>query len=534
MASRPAGRPNGRAADHVVVGSGINALVAAALLAKKGRRVHVLERNDRLGGCMRTEALTEPGFVHDTLATTFTLFVTGPAMAALGDDLAARGVVFAGGPAPTGVRLPDGRHAVLRTDASANHAAFEALAAGEGDAFADVTARVGQNADLLFGMLGGPAFGSAAMRLLGKAAWSQGTAKVKGTLGELLIPARPFLEHTFASEEMRALLAPWCLHAGLGPEAPFSGGIAQIIAFALQAAGAPIATGGAQRVADALAEIVTAHGGTVEVDAEVVQVAVQDGKATGAILADGREVGAKRGVLASVSPGALYNTLLSDAPSLEEHRAKAGRYRHGRANLQVHYALDGVPDWGAPALAEVALLHLTPGLDGVSRAVNEAERGLIPAEPTLCVGQPHVQDPGRCPQGKAILWVQLPEMPSRVKGDADGTIAASPDGRWTEALGEAVADRVDAILRRNMSNFDTVRRTRRAVTPTDLEALNPNLVGGDPYGGACGIDQFFLFRPFADSLNHETPIKGLMHIGASTHPGPGLSGGSGVLAAGRA
>ncbi len=70
-----------------------------------------------------------------------------------------------------------------------------------------------------------------------------------------------------------------------------------------------------------------------------------------------------------------------------------------------------------------------------------------------------------------------------------------------------------------------------AYSPADLEALNVNLVGGDPYGGACTIDQFFLWRPFPGSVNHRTPISGLFHIGASTHPGPGLSGGSGYLAA---
>jgi len=72
---------------------------------------------------------------------------------------------------------------------------------------------------------------------------------------------------------------------------------------------------------------------------------------------------------------------------------------------------------------------------------------------------------------------------------------------------------------------------RRAYSPADLESLNVNLVGGDPYGGYCGLDQFFLWRPFAISVNHKTPVPGVYHIGASTHPGPGLGGGSGFLLA---
>ena len=70
---------------------------------------------------------------------------------------------------------------------------------------------------------------------------------------------------------------------------------------------------------------------------------------------------------------------------------------------------------------------------------------------------------------------------------------------------------------------------RRAYSPADLEAMNINLVGGDPYGGACTIDQFFVWRPFAGSVNHRSAVKSLYHIGASTHPGPGLGGGSGFL-----
>src|SRR5450755_1411561 len=108
--------------------------------------------------------------------------------------------------------------------------------------------------------------------------------------------------------------------------------------------------------------------------------------------------------------------------------------------MQIHYALKSPPQWRDPELAQVALLHLTSGLDGVSRAANEAERGLLPAEPTICVGQPTGLDPSRAPAGKAILWLQLPEAPRVLKGDAAGQIATPPDGRWTEAVREAFAD----------------------------------------------------------------------------------------------
>ena len=92
---------------------------------------------------------------------------------------------------------------------------------------------------------------------------------------------------------------------------------------------------------------------------------------------------------------------------------------------------------------------------------------------------------------------------------------------------ELFADRIEEILKKHIKNFDKIKLKRRCYSPLQLSELNINLVGGDPYGGACSIDQFFLWRPFHSSINNETVIKNLHHIGASTHPGPGLSGGSG-------
>src|SRR3954447_9206447 len=136
-------------ADYLVVGSGINALVVAALLGRKGRKVVVLERNAEPGGCLRTEAMTAPGFVHDVMATTFVLFITSPAYAELSKDLEARGFVLAHTDKPTAVLLPDGRHAVFSTDRARNVAAFDALAAGDGAHYAADMERLGADAPLL-------------------------------------------------------------------------------------------------------------------------------------------------------------------------------------------------------------------------------------------------------------------------------------------------------------------------------------------------------------------------------------------------
>jgi phytoene dehydrogenase-like protein len=355
--------------------------------------------------------------------------------------------------------------------------------------------------------------------LRGLAAW----------FGRALVPARGWLETTYSSPTVQALHAPWVLHCGLTPESTYSGQMGKVIAFALEAAGAPVVKGGSGAGVAAFRALIEEKGGEIRCGADVDRILVRDSRVRGVALANGEEI-ACPSVLASVAPGQLQDRLLREV-NLPEDKAAAKAFRHGRGNFQLHYALDRPPEWLTPGLDEVALIHLADGIDSVSKSANEAERGMLPAHPTICVGQPHRLDPSRCPDGKAILWLQIPDAPRVVKGDSAGQIAT--DGTWSESVREAFADRIEAILRRHLRDFDAIKLARRALSPADLEAMNVNLVGGDPYGGLCSIDQFFLFRPYPHSTNGTGLIRGMIHIGASTHPGPGLGGGSGFLAAKR-
>ena len=518
--------------DYVIAGSGINALVAASLLALKGKKVLVLERNAMIGGCIRSEEATIPGFTHDVMAATFVLFLLSPAYAALGPELEKRGLSFAHPDIPTGVLRPDGASLVLRKDRAANIAAFNALAAGDGAQYAADMAKLGANAPFLFALLGGRLWSWDMVKLIVGQAWRRGPLGLSSFFGEALISARHWLQPYYKSDLFQALLAPWVLHTGLGPESAYSGQMAKVIAFALEAAGAPIVTGGAANILTAFERLIRDHNGDIRTNADVAEVTVDDaGRATGVVLASGGKIGAAEGVICSMTPNQLYGRLLKNWPGAEPLRAETKGFVHGKGNMQIHYALNAAPRWANPELGKVALLHLTPGLDGVSKAVNEAERGMLPVEPTVCVGQPTALDPSRAPEGKAILWLQLPEAPRVLKGDAAGEIATPADGRWSETVREAYADRIEALLCRHIPDFKSLVLARRCYSPADLEAMNVNLVGGDPYGGACSIDQFFLWRPLRGTKNHATAVKRLYHIGASTHPGPGLGGGSGFLLA---
>jgi len=517
--------------DAVFVGAGINSLAAAALLSQAGWSVSVLERNDCLGGAIKTSTdLTAPGFTHEVLAAWHPLWTSSAAYAELKDSLDRRGLEYLNTDLPTGSAFPDGSSAFLTTSLEGNVAELERLAEADGAAWERMFNGFMASADLSFGVLGTELWSPAGLDLGRKGLRRFGRRGLLEHAASMLSTCRDWLGDTFRSDAAHGLLAPWVLHTGLGPDQAASGFMAQVIACALQLGGMPVPKGGGVRLVDGLAGIVRDAGGELRTEADVERVLVSEGRATAVRLADGEVISAKRAIIASVTPTQLYSALLRKEEVSPKVADAARRFRYGRGEMQIHLALSELPEWqGDERLARTAIVHVTPGLDGVSRAVNEAERGLLPAEATIVCGQPMAVDPSRGPEGSWIVWIQLQELPAgRIKGDAAGEIDVGDEG-WTEELREAYADRIVARLGRHLRNLERATIKRVVLSPADIAASNVNLVGGDIYGGSCSLDQSFLFRPLAQAPGHRTPIEGLWHIGASTHPGPGLGAGSGYL-----
>jgi phytoene dehydrogenase-like protein len=514
-------------ADAIVVGSGINGLVAAAELAQAGWSVILVERNAKIGGFIATEERTLPGYLHDTFSSWHPLFVAGPAYAALGEMLHRHGLEYRNTDNwVTASVANDGRVTLAHRDPERTAADF--THPEDRAAYLTMLQRLGENIASIGGLLSSELRSFALVHHINDLIQSSGLPRAEWWLRAAATSGRAYARRDFLGHEVDHLYAPWLLHAGLSPDNAAGGLMTPLFAATLHGAGLPVVAGGAGRFVAAFHSLLASLQVHVETSCEVERILVADGRAVG-VEAGGRILRARRAVLASVTPTALYNRLLPEAAVASDLRVEAARFRYGRAAMQIHVALSEPLGWRDSRLEQVPLIHLSDGSSSTGIACAEAEAGLLPRCPTMAVGQQYLLDPGRVPGGAAALWLQLQEVPYAPRGDAAGELDTTHG--WTKELAEGYANRV---LDRIAVNAPDLRRKIRMIdvlAPHDLQARNPNAVNGDPYGGSAELDQILLWRPLASVGRHATPVESLWHIGASTHPGPGLNGGSGHLVA---
>jgi phytoene dehydrogenase-like protein len=517
--------------DAIVVGAGINGMTAAALLAREGWSVALLDSADEIGGFIGSAELIRPGYVHDIWSSWHPLFVTGPAYAKLGPDLHRHGLAYANTDgALTASVADDGTVTMAWRDPAATAAQFADQT--DGATYLAALDRFGAHVGAIGGLLGSELRGSALVRHTLGLARPGGTTELEAYARDVATSGRAWCRREFRGHEVDHLWAPWLLHAGLAPDNASGGLMIPVFAASMHAAGTPVVVGGAARFVAAFRALLDELGVTVRTGTRVHAIEITSGHATGvrAATAEGEvRLRANRAVLASVTPSALYLDLLPAGTVPDAARRDALGYRPGRAAAQLHLALSGPVPWNDERLATVPLLHLSDGSASTAISCAEAEAGLLPRRPTVVVGQQHVLDPSRAPEGAATLWIQLQELPRRLAGDAAGEIDTS-DG-WNPAAVEALADRVIARIERHAPGLGSRILGRHLVGPADLAARNANAVDGDPYGGSNELDQNLMWRPGPATARHRTVVPGLWHIGASTHPGPGLGGGSGHLVA---
>jgi phytoene dehydrogenase-like protein len=516
-----------RHADVVFVGAGHNALVAAAYLLQAGRSVVLLEQMSRPGGWVRTEELGAPGFHHDRWSSMHSALVRGPVWAELGRDLARHGLEYVAGPLASGASLPGGRAAVLPVDPQALAAELDRL--GESAAWDALFAAVGPQFPALLDLLGDgldrPEAQAALARLLA------GTRDSAVPFGRLLSgTAADLVRGRFVTEEFRMLAAPWPMHRGIGPEDP-SGALWTVFALAAMPAGSHTPVGGSGRLADALSGLVTERGGDVLCDTDVDEILVSEGRAAGVRTAAGAVVTAGEAVFASITPDQLYGRLLRHAPGVPAGvRAQAAGYRFRRGCFQLNLALSARPRFADPRLDAGGSHNLGRGLAELVTSVRQADAGLLPGHPSISWHEPTAVDPARAPEGRAVVRLQVLDVPHTPVGDAAGT--AHGASGWTAPAAEAFADRVLAEAELHVPGLTGLVLERHVTTPADLAQASPNAGPGDHAAGDGSLAQGFVQRPIpAHAGGYRTAVPGAWLIGAATWPGPGVNGTSGRAAA---
>lgn len=511
--------------DAVLIGAGHNTLACALHLAARGWRVGVFEGAAQAGGAVKTGEYTQPGFRHDWAAMNLSLFAGSAFFRDHGAELIRHGLEFVPVSNPFASAFPDGRWCGVSTDLAATTARIAEISGKDAEIWCAMVQGFGAEAPHLFGLLG------TKMKLNALAYFVLKTIRVKGLGGSLDMARflaqnpRQFLTQTFESPEVRAMLGAWGMHLDFAPDVAGGAIFPYLEGMAGQAFGMVLGRGGADTIIRAIVAAIKARGGVVETGTRVARIAQSGGRASGVELADGRRIGAKRAVIAGVSPGALVDLTGGMTPKFDKAMMD---FAHAPGTMMIHLAMDSLPDWAAgEALKGFAYVHLAPSLDQMARTYQQAMAGMLPDEPVVVVGQPTVFDSSRAPTGKHVLWLQVRMAPGVIKGDAKAEISATD---WAGAAAP-FAERALDILERHAPGTRAKILARHIVTPTDLEAENPNLVGGDQLCGSHHLPQNFLFRPTRGHADGSTPISNLHLTGAAVWPGAGTGAGSGFLLA---
>ncbi len=512
--------------DAVIIGAGHNGLATAIYLARAGWKVVVVERQDTPGGAVRTAEVTLPGFRHDLCAMNLSMFAGSPFFQEFQNDLVTHGLEFVPATKTFSSVFPDDSWLGVDTDLETTASRIAAVSERDAVAWREMAADFGGTAPHLFAMLGASMPSWQLFKGLYRAWRNKGGKWCLDMLRLIVSSPREFLDENFESEKVRSMMAAWGMHLDFSPDVAGGALFPYLESMANQAFGMVIGKGGADTIIRSMVSLLDSLGGELRVSAEAAAIDLSGKRAVGVTLAGGKRLTARRAVIANLAPRALFGRLVPWASLPAGFAQRMRSFRHGPGTMMIHLAVSDLPDWRAGAdLRQYAYVHVAPYLADMTRTYSEAVSGLLPSSPVLVVGQPTAIDPGRAPQGRHVLWIQVRVLPATIAGDAAGQIHST---EWDEVR-ESYADRAIEKIARYAPNLPDAILDRRVYSPLDLERENPNLVGGDSLGGSHHLNQNFLFRPVPGWSRYRMPVDNLYMVGASTWPGAGTGAGSGRL-----
>jgi phytoene dehydrogenase-like protein len=491
--------------DAIIIGSGPNGLAAAIRLAQAGRSVTVLEAAPDLGGAVRTEELTLPGFHHDTFSSVYPAAVASPVFGPM--PLAEHGLQWVHPGACMAHPLADGEAAILYRDVAATARSLDCLHPGDGEHWQTFVRPYLNAFDAVRDtMLTGFPPVKGTLRLTAGA----GPRAMADFMRLLSGSAVGLGERLFAGDGSRAWLYGAAMHGDTPPGKAGSGIAAFYLNLLGHAVGWPSPRGGAQRLTDALVSYLHSLGGDTQTGASVERITTAGGRVRGVAVAGGKEYRADV-VIADVMPHALI-ALAGDALAAW-YRAALRRYVYGPATLKIDWALDGPIPWTNPEVRRAGTVHVAGGKRDLLAAISESAHGL-PSRPFLLLGQQSVADTSRAPEGKHTAWAYTHGP-------------ASADWRH---LSERHVDAVEAQIERFAPGFRGLILARHVLTPDELESRDANLVNGDVGGGSYTLRQA-VFRPIPSYSPYRTPLDGLYLGSAAAFPGGAVHGVPGDAAA---
>ena len=458
--------------DAVVVGSGPNGLAAAVTLARAGRSVLVVERADTVGGGTRSAELTEPGFLHDVCSAIHPLTSGSPFFSEL--PLGDHGLELVHPGVPLAHPLDDGTAVVLERSVDATAAGLGA----DGAAYRRLFEPLVRDEDRLVPFLLGP-------RPFPR------HPLVAARFGLLAIRSGVGLARRFEGERAKALFVGLAAHSIQSLRRRPTASFGLVLGLLAHAYGWPLARGGSQSIADALVSYLRSLGGLVETGRPVESVDLLPRSTT----------------LLDLTPRGVIDVAGHRLPG--RYLRALRRYRYGPGVFKVDWALDGPVPWRAEECARAGTVHLGGSAAEIAVGEDAVWRGETPERPYVILAQQSLFDATRAPAGKHTLWAYC-HVPN----------ASTVD----------MTDRIEAQIERFAPGFRDLVRARHTMSPADVEAYNPNYVGGDINGGVQDLRQLYT-RPAVRLNPYSTPAGDLYICSSATPPGGGVHGMCGYHAA---
>ncbi len=461
--------------EALVVGSGPNGLACAVRLAETGWSVRVYEATSRVGGGCRSAELTLPGFVHDICSAVHPLALASPYLRTL--PLERYGLEWVHPPIPLAHPFDGAPPALLHRDITET---AEALGV-DGDAYGRLFAPLVRNAEAILREVLQPIVH-----------WPRAPLPLARFGLHAIRSARALVERHFRGDRARALFAGIAAHSLAPLESAGTAAFGLVLGMAGHAVGWPIARGGSQHIADALAAHLRSLGGEIILDSPVHSL---------------EDLPPAHAVVLDVTPRQFLQMAGDRLPT--RYRRRLMRYRYGPGVFKIDWALDRPVPWRWEECAHAGTLHLGGTFEELAVAEAAPWRGVHAERPFVLFVQPSAFDPSRAPAGHHTAWAYC----------------HVPHGSTVE-----MTEAIEAQVERFAPGFRDRIVARSTMTTHQLERYNPNLVGGDIAAGANTLRQI-LFRPVTTRSPYATALPGVYLCSASTPPGGGVHGMCGFHAA---